>query len=267
MQERFVDIATPDGRMKTFVVHPEQDGPFPPVVLYMDVWGVREQLHDIARRIASVGYCCVVPDLYYRVAWTPFDLRDATGRTISLLRLTDDMQAKVRAARMHLKDAMVVADSRAILDVLDGDPAVRPGPVGSVGYCMGGRHVVCVAAALPDRFRASACLHGTSLVTDGADSPHLGAPRIRGELYCGFAEHDPFAPPATIRAMRDILAGTPVRYREQIHLGADHGYAIPDRDIYDKHAAGRDWELIFAMYQRQLGPYGAAPGTASATTR
>lgn len=267
MQERFVDIATPDGRMKTFVVHPEQDGPFPPVVLYMDVWGVREQLYDIARRIASVGYCCVVPDLYYRVAWAPFDLRDATGRTISLLRLTDEMQAKVRAARQHLKDAMVVADSRAILDVLDGDPAVRPGPVGSVGYCMGGRHVVCVAAAWPDRFRASACLHGTSLVTDGADSPHHGAPRIRGELYCGFAEHDPFAPPATIRAMREILAGTPVRYREQIHLGADHGYAIPDRDIYDKRAAERDWELIFAMYHRQLGPYGAAPGTASATTR
>ncbi|MBM3560261.1 MAG: dienelactone hydrolase family protein, partial [Alphaproteobacteria bacterium] len=53
----------------------------------MDVWGVREQLFDIARRIATVGYCCLVPDLYYRVAWAPFDLRDATGRTVSLLRL------------------------------------------------------------------------------------------------------------------------------------------------------------------------------------
>ncbi|MGE0255786.1 MAG: dienelactone hydrolase family protein [Alphaproteobacteria bacterium] len=267
MLERFVDIATADGRMKTFVVHPEQDGPFPPVVLYMDVWGVREQLFDIARRIASVGYVCVVPDLYYRVDWTPFDLRDATGRTVSLLRLTDEMQAKVRAARMHLKDAMVVADSRAILAFLDADAAVRPGPVGSVGYCMGGRHVVCVAAALPDRFRASACLHGTSLVADGADSPHLAVPRIRGELYCGFAEHDPFAPPATIAAMREIAAGAKLRYREQIHPGADHGYAIPDRDIHDKHAAERDWELIFAMYHRQLAPYAPAPSTASATTR
>ena len=56
MRERLLAIETPSGRMETFVTHPEQDGPFPPVVIYMDVWGLREELYDIARKVAVAGY-------------------------------------------------------------------------------------------------------------------------------------------------------------------------------------------------------------------
>jgi hypothetical protein len=28
---------------------------------------------------------------------------------------------------------------------------------------------------------------------------------------------------------------------------------FPDRDVYDKHAANRDWENIFAMFRRAFG--------------
>jgi hypothetical protein len=66
MHDKSVEIPTRDGRMETFIIHPEQDGPFPAVVVYMDFWGMREELFDIARRIATVGYYCLVPDLYYR---------------------------------------------------------------------------------------------------------------------------------------------------------------------------------------------------------
>ena len=66
MQERLVDVATPDGPMDAFVTHPETDGPFPVVVVFMDVWGLREELFGIARRIATVGYYCLVPNFYHR---------------------------------------------------------------------------------------------------------------------------------------------------------------------------------------------------------
>ena len=48
------------------------------------------------------------------------------------------------------------------------------------------------------------------------------------------------------------LPGRPVYYSREVHPGAEHGYALPDRDIHDKRAANRDWELIFAMFRRQL---------------
>ena len=63
MHDRTIAVATPTGPMETFVTHPEQGGPFPPVVIYMDFWGLREELFDIARRVGTVGYYCMVPDV------------------------------------------------------------------------------------------------------------------------------------------------------------------------------------------------------------
>ena len=72
--------------------------------------------------------------------------------------------------------------------------------------------------------------------------------------YCGFAEHDPYATPDIIAELARLLASGPLRYRYEIHPGAEHGYALPNRDIHDKRAANRNWELIFAMFRRQIPP-------------
>src|SRR5262244_28531 len=89
MHERLVQIPTPSGLMDTFVTHPEQDGPFPAVIIYMDIWGVREELFEIARRVGTVGYYCMVPDLYYRQGKVRHEFRDADNRMISLHALDE----------------------------------------------------------------------------------------------------------------------------------------------------------------------------------
>ena len=53
MREQFVEIKTAGGVMEAFVTHPEDNRPFPAVVIYMDIWGVREELYDIARRYGA----------------------------------------------------------------------------------------------------------------------------------------------------------------------------------------------------------------------
>src|SRR5258708_24008195 len=67
MVEKEIRIRTSDGEMTTFVVRPEGGGPFPVAIIFMDGVGYREQVKENARRFAAGGYCCVVPDLYYRV--------------------------------------------------------------------------------------------------------------------------------------------------------------------------------------------------------
>jgi carboxymethylenebutenolidase len=252
MKERIVGIATPDGQMETFITHPEQGGPFSAVVLFMDVWGIREELYDIARRIGTVGYYCMVPDFYYRQGRVRHEFRDGNNRMISMHALPEAERQRVTAPLAKLSDSMVVQDTGALLGFLAKDEPVLPGAMGSIGYCMGGRHVMSVAAAFPERFRASAGLHPTSLISDRPDSPHRLADRLRGEFYCGFAETDAYAPLSMIEELDRLLASCQVRYHREIHAGAVHGYALPDRDIHDKASANRDWELIFAMYRRQL---------------
>src|SRR4051812_44778215 len=66
MIEQTIDIATQDGAMETFICQPERGGPCPPVMLLMDAPGIREELRDMARRLGTVAYYVLLPNLYYR---------------------------------------------------------------------------------------------------------------------------------------------------------------------------------------------------------
>lgn len=256
MKERLVNVGTPDGTMKTFVVHPQQHGQYPAVILYMDFWGVREELYDIARWLATVDYCCVVPDLYYRQGIVLSEIRDRDGRMMSLNRLDDAARAQVLVPLKKLSDAEAMDDTAAILQFLANDESVRPGAKGCFGFCLGGRLAMRAASLFHDQIKAAASLHGSRLVSDNADSPHLLAEKLQGEFYCGFAEHDPYTPPTTVDRLAAAMKASAATYGYEVHAGTEHGYALPNRDIYNKAAAMRDWECILAMFQRQITPSG-----------
>src|SRR6185369_14303193 len=84
MIDRELDIPTADGAMNTFVVHPEENGPHPVVLFYMDAPGKREELHDMARRLATVGYYVMLPNLYYRRT-RDYWLRERTEEAMAVM--------------------------------------------------------------------------------------------------------------------------------------------------------------------------------------
>lgn len=254
MKDQTIEIPTRAGRMETFVSHPEQGGPFPPVILYMDVWGVRDVLFDLARRVAAVGYYVLVPDFYYRQGRIRSDFRDENGRAISITKLSPELREKVLVPMKKLSDEMVMEDTADIFTFLDGQNVVKAGAAGCFGYCMGGRHVLQAAARFPGRFKASASLHGTYIISDQPDSPHLATAKMQGEVYCGFAETDPFAPMSMVGEFGQLMKTSTARYSVEVHPGAEHGYALPDRDVYLQRAAERDWEMMFAMFFRKIPP-------------
>src|SRR6266511_137505 len=130
MHERFLDIGTGSGRMPTFVTYPEHDGPFPAVIIYMDIWGVREELFEIARRVGTVGYYCMVPDFYYREGKVRHEFCDERNRMISLHALDEERRQRVIAPGRRLSNQIVIDDTGAILDFLRGGEPVRPGGIG-----------------------------------------------------------------------------------------------------------------------------------------
>jgi carboxymethylenebutenolidase len=249
-----VDIPTPDGVMDAYAAHPDGAGKFVLVVLFMDIWGLREELFAIARRIAAHGYYCVVPNLYYREGKIRYERRNAEGKMASYATLPDAVREEMLAHALALNRQTTRIDTGAILDFCRGEP-VNDAAAGTVGFCLGGRKVFLAAQEFPDRFVATASLHGTRMVTDAADSPHRMVNRMRGEVYCGFGEVDPYTPPETRAAIAQAFAACDqVTYRCNVHAGVNHGYALPDRDLYDSAAAEADWQEIFAMYARRLVP-------------
>ena len=175
MHEFTTEIATADGVVDTFVCHPDEGGPFPAVIMYMDAPGMREELRDMARRIGTVGYFVALPNLYYRTG------REGDyGFDAERIRSDRDERRKMFGVMSTLTNAGVVADTRALLDFVHESGQAAPGPCGCVGYCMSGQFVVAIGAAYPDEFSAIASYYGVGIVTDAPDSPHLRGRRHQG---------------------------------------------------------------------------------------
>lgn len=240
MNEFHVDVATPDGQMECFVAHPDGEGPFPAVILYMDVPGIREELRDFTRRIAEQGYVGVLPDLYYRDGKVRFDLSKG-----------EEELKRMFAAGSKLTNAMIMRDTGGMIDYLASNP-VATEKVGCIGYCMSGQFVVAAAGSFPNDIAAAASLYGVRIVTDQPDSPHLLADKIKGELYLGFAEHDPYVEDNVIPDLKAALDANGVTYNLEVHPGTEHGFCFPLRPAYVEDAAERVWDTVFEMYGRTL---------------
>lgn len=244
MIERQLDIALRDGACTTFVVHPERGGPHPVVLFFMDAPGIREELRDMARRLAAVGYFVALPNMYYR------------SNVMELGPLPADPQAPERARMMGLMRSldipMVMRDAADLLRWAHGESAARADVVGCVGYCMSGQYAINAAATFPDRVRAAASLYGTELVTGADNSPHRVAANTRAELYFGMAERDVFVPAEVEPQLRAALAAAKANAEVELYPGTGHGFAFPSRPAYNRDAAERHWERLFALFRRRL---------------
>jgi carboxymethylenebutenolidase len=245
MLEQTLDIAGKDGAMETFICRPER-GSHPAVVFLMDAPGIREELRDMARRLASVGYCVLLPNLYYRAG-------RATIYGPEVLVHGSAEHQRMRAVRTKMTIPPVMDDVAAMLAFLDAADGVQRGPVGVHGYCMSGPYALAAAARYPDRVAAAASFYGTWLVSDAVESPHLSFAKVKGELYIACAEIDELAPLAMVAELRTLFeqAGSPGEL--EIYPGVHHGFAFPQRKIYDKAAAERHWERLIGLYRRRLG--------------
>ena len=201
----------------------------------------------MARRIATVGYFVVLPNMYYRNG-----REGAYGFDLARIRSDDDERQKMFDVMNTLGNARVVADTRPMLAHIRSAEAAAAGGIGCVGYCMSGQYVVSVAAAYADDFAAIASFYGVGIVTDKADSPHLKADRIKGELYLGFAADDPYVPQELLDRMPGIFEAAGTNHRIEVYPGTEHGFAFPQRPVYNKPAGERHWQRMLALFDRGL---------------
>ncbi|MES2723968.1 MAG: dienelactone hydrolase family protein [Pseudomonadota bacterium] len=241
MIEQTVEITTPHGATTTFIVHPERDGPHPVILFYMDAPAIREELRDMARRLATAGYYVVLPNLYYRAG-----VLELGGFA------TEADRARMFELMASINIPLIMFDTGALLTYIDSDPAARKGPMGAVGYCMSGQYAINAAAYYPDKVKAAASIYGVSLVTDDHDSPHLAAQKVQGEVYFACAEIDAYAPLEMVEALAQSVTANEVNGEVELYAGVHHGFAFPQRPAYDKTAAERHWERLLALFKRNL---------------
>lgn len=244
MIEQTLEIPLSDGTSTTFIVRPDRDGPYPLILFLMDAPGIREELRDMARRLASAGYYVMLPNLYYRAG--VLELVPPGGA------MDDALRERMMGLMNGLTIPMVMDDVAAMVAFAATQPEADATRIGTVGYCMSGQFAINAAVRLP-QVKAAASIHGTYLVTDADDSPHLAARKSSAELYFACAETDRWAPLVTVEALRAALAADGARAEVEIYPGAEHGFTFPQRALYQKRGAERHWERLNALYRRNLG--------------
>jgi carboxymethylenebutenolidase len=245
-----VEVHTPSGTCDAALVHPRGNGRWPAVILFVDAFGLRPAMRDMAKRLATDGYTVLVPNPYYRSTKAPgigpgFDFGNPDDR------------AKLDKLRAPLTSDAVMQDATAYIAFLDAQSSVdKKAKMGVFGYCMGGPMTLQAAAANPQRIGAGASFHGGGLVTDKPDSPHLLVPKIKAQYYFGIAASDDEKQPDAKTALAAAFAAAKLPAKIEVYEGTLHGWCVKDmpapggKPIYNEPQAERAWNELIMLYKR-----------------
>lgn len=240
MSKRTIAIKTADGTCAASLFGSGEPG----IILYMDAFGLRPAMDEMAERMAGMGHTVLVPDLFYRKApYGPFDAKTAFNN--------DPTRAELMGLIGGTTQAMTQSDTGSFLKALA--EAGATGPVGTVGYCMGGGRAINAAAGYPDRIKAAASFHGGNLASDAPDSPHRNAASIRGRVYVGVAGVDRSFPPEQSAKLAQALREAEVDHAIENYVGMGHGWCVPDHGVFDASGAERHWARLTTFFGETLG--------------
>jgi len=237
--ESDVNVKTPDGTADCYFVHPAT-GTAPGVVVWPDIFGLRQTFRQMGKRLAESGYSVLVVNPFYRSQKALPN--GATNPTIQ--QNMPLMQA--------LNETTHMTDAKAFVGWLDQQASVAKNrKIGTQGYCMGGPIAFRTAAAVPDRVGAVASFHGAALVANGPNSPHLQAAKTKAQFLVAIAESDDKQRPMDKDVIRETFAKANVPAEIEVY-GAAHGWCPPDSGVYNMELAEKAWSRLLVLYGKAL---------------
>ncbi len=148
MTVRWETVEVGGSPMRVYLGVPDAKGPLPGVLVAQHGTGVDAQIQDTVHRLFRAGYIAAAPELYHR----------------------QGPELKTSAERVGaLRDDEVIADLRASVALMQSQP-MPLGPIGIVGFCMGGR-VSYLAAATMKELKASVVFYGSSILKSAHGAP------------------------------------------------------------------------------------------------
>jgi carboxymethylenebutenolidase len=253
MVDTDVVVSTPDGSCDAALIHPKGKGRWPGVILFVDIFGLRPTMRDMAKRLAANGYTVLVPNPYYRTTKAP-------GLPMNLDFTSADDRAKIAKVRGPLTDQAVMSDAGAYVKFLDAQAMVdKKAKVGVFGYCMGGPMTLQAAAAVPARVGAGASFHGGGLVTDKPESPHLKVPQMKAQFYIAIAINDDQREPDAKNKLAEAFKAANLPEKQEVYVDCLHGWCVKDmpmapdgKPLYNEAQAERAWGELMTLFKRAV---------------
>jgi carboxymethylenebutenolidase len=241
-------INVKESPMSCYLARPEGEGPWPAVLVFMEIFGINDHIQDVTRRLASEGFLALAINYYHRTA--P-DLCLGYGD----LDVVIGREHKEKTTRYQILD-----DVSAAIDYLKGRKDVSPrNRFGSIGFCFGG-HVAYIAATLPE-IAATASFYGAGIATmspGGGPSTLSYTQYITGYMLCLFGDQDPLIPIQDTVEIEKALREAEIPHRVLHYPMTGHGFMCNQRGDYHPQAAEDAWERVITLFTEQLVPLEAS---------
>ena len=193
------------------------------LVVIQEIFGVNHHIRNVCDRFANAGYVAVAPAIFDRIE------RDFQSG------YSPD---EVAVARKFVANPDWTAMLRDVQAAIDSVKSV--GPVGIVGFCLGGS-VAYAAATKLTGLSAAVGYYGGAIVRFADDNPGVPMMLHFGEKDAGI----PVSDVETIRAKQPDL-------EVHVYPGAQHGFSCDERASYDKASADIAWQRTLAFFAKHL---------------
>ena len=230
------------GVMGGYLARPPGAGPWPAVIVYMEIFGINAHIREVTERVAREGYVALAPDVFHRTAPGIELGYDEAGVSQGIKLL------------MQLRADEAVADARDAVAYLRERPEARGQKLAATGFCMGG-HLAYLTACETD-VAAAASFYGGGIAAPqgwgGGASTISRTPSIRGRVLALFGGRDAMIPPAQVDAIRTALAARGGRDEVVVYPEADHGFFCDQRASYHEASAKDAWERLKRLFAETL---------------
>ncbi len=193
------------------------------VVVIQEIFGVNHHIRSICDRLAREGYVAVAPSI--------FDRSEPNFQC----GYSPDEVANARKFIANPDVAAMLRDTQAAIDAVK-----EVGPVGIIGFCLGGS-IAYGAATRLSGLKAAIGYYGGMIVRFADDKPTVPTQLHFGAKDAGI----PLSDVETIRSKRPEV---------EIHVyeGAQHGFNCDERGSYDKASADLAWPRSLEFFARHL---------------
>jgi carboxymethylenebutenolidase len=240
--EAVIELATPTGPMRAVMFRPGEEGKYPGLVLFSEIFQITAPVRRTAAYLAGHGYLVVVPEIYHELepAGTVLPYDQAGADTGNAHKTTKDLSS-------------YDSDARAALDYVKSNEACS-GRLGVMGMCIGG-HLAFRAAMNPDVL-AAVCFYATDIHRHGLgkgmnDNSLQRAGEIRGELLHIWGRQDPHIPLEGRNLVHARLEEVGVRY-QWIEVNGQHAFLRDEGPRHDPALARLCYEFVFELLHRTL---------------
>jgi carboxymethylenebutenolidase len=258
MRGGMIDMESNTTLVQCYPAHeavPDGQGSFPAVIVAHDRFGLNPHVKGVANRLAGAGFYALAP-AFYATPTSVADVAPEYMRPTIAVHYGYDQEIEAQDAASLLSAERAAAIFRQAIDFAVTRSSAR-GPVGVLGFSMGGMFAFLAACQNPEEVRACVGFYPRGIASGAEPAPASEHPidqaaALRASVLLFYGELDTAISRQERETIRSKLTALGKDFRIEVFHDTGADFFLEERDSYRIRASKLAWEATLALFSRRL---------------